>query len=241
MIAQAYGLKPEEVMKYTYPNMKADNFDAGNREVVYGFDPATGKFTDQSYDYGINPTDKYKADADTEQANIGANAKVKAAGISAGASLAPRFTYQTDANGNIIALSNRGGTPTKTGYKGTPKSAGNGAKPAKALTFADKKNLDGMVSSALQLATSPEDLQARLGAIAGNNPEAQNYVKAASQVAQYSYKNPAGFYETKVNPWAGKTSKKTFPSAQVAGWAKANGMTAQQAATALQKQGYTIQ
>ena len=193
---QDYGLKPQEIMKYAYPNMTSDNFDAGDREVMYSFDPGTGKFSTQEQKYGINPTKRYETDSD-----------VKRAGITAGAQ---RYVADRGAESRMYVADR--------GLEG--KQTGGSAKP---LSISDKKNLDAMIAQAIQLAISPEDFNARIQSIAGDNPQIQEYVAVAARNPQYMYKNNVGFYETKQNPYATPTKGPSIPELASKILAGANG------------------
>ncbi|MGE4445594.1 MAG: hypothetical protein AB7C92_02970 [Synergistaceae bacterium] len=168
MYAQAYGLKPESMMPFAYPNYESGHFDAGDREVQYGFDPVNGKFINQNEAYGLNPTKKYQSDEDTKQS-----------GISAGAQ-----RYVADRN-----------------YAGKQLSA-SGEKPAKPLSVNDKKNLEEMVTKAIQISPDAQTLQMYLDRIAGDNPEMREYVYSFSSMPNFT-KNIAGVQTVASNPYAG--------------------------------------
>lgn len=206
LAAQGYGLKPEEAMKYTHPNYTASNFDAGDRAVMYSFDPLTGTFNTQEARYGLNPTDKYQADADTKQANINAETE--------------RYVADRNYAGNVYVADTNAGSSKYVADKTYGGKQPGGA--AKSLSIADKKNLDAMVANAIQLATSKEDFNSRLGAIAGSNAEAQEYAKFVAANPQYMLKNQYGMYETKANPWATSAG-----SPQTSGNAQPSGMQTQ--------------
>ena len=264
-VAQAYGLKPEELLKYAYPNQEAGHFNAGDREVQYSFDPRTGKFGNQEHGYGLNPTDKYTSDMDVQEANIRASAS----------------KYVADRN-----------------LQGREKGD-SGVRPPKPLSITDMKNLDAMVTKAIQISPDIQTLQMYLERIAGDNPEVKEYVNNISSAPKFVKRkagedwvvpNPhAGWYtpnepqsedftpqaqeilestngdiatainlvdESNITPEMKKSLKatigqlgnkkpnapqaKVFPRSELTGYAKTNGMTKKDALIYLKQQGYEI-
>ena len=165
MMAQAYGLKPEEIFKYTAPNFTSGHFSAGDKEVMYGFDPLKNRFYLQNVDYGINPTNKYQADAATRQANIRAEAD--------------RYVADTNLRGDIVSSSAKGN------------GGGQGGKP---LTLSDKKNIGELVFQNLQLADTKDGFNQQafeqwLNSAFADNPEAMAYARSIVGMPQYEQNN----------------------------------------------------
>lgn len=226
LIAQMYGAKPEDVMKYTMPNYTADNFDAGDREVIYIQDPATGKITPQDYDYGLNQTEQYKSDADIKRAKINAGASKYVADV---------------------------------GYKGKVLTAnGKGEKPAKPMTYSEKKGYNALVVEAIATSGSPEEFAEKMKIIAGDNPEIRDYVKSVAKSSKYPVKSMAGVERAEINPFANvewdtdgealipddpdtPEKPKVFSKEDLKGYAQANQMSLKDAMKDLQNRGYVIQ
>lgn len=229
LIAQMYGAKPEDVMKYTMPNYTADNFDAGDKEVIYTQDPLTGEITTQDYDYGLNPTKQYQSDADIKRANINAGASKYVADV---------------------------------GYKGkvlTANSKGTGGKPAKPMTYSEKKGYNALVVEAIMTSdpAKPEEFAEKMKIIAGDDPEIRDYVKSVAKSSKYPVKTVYG-EKAKINPFANvewdtdgealipdnpdtPEKPKVFSKEDLKGYAQANQMSLKDAMKDLQDRGYVIQ
>lgn len=222
LIAQMYGAKPEDVMKYTMPNYTADNFDAGDKEVIYTQDPLTGAITTQDYDYGLNPTKQYQSDADVKRANINAGASKYVADV---------------------------------GYKGKVLTAnGKGEKPAKPMTYSEKKGYNALVVEAIMTSGNPEEFAEKMKIIAGDNPEIRDYVKSVAKSSKYPVKSVYGD-RAEINPFAkvewdtdGEAlipdvpeKTKVFSKEDLKGYAQANQMSLKDAMKDLQDRGYVIQ
>ena len=228
LIAQMYGAKPEDVMKYTMPNYTADNFDAGDKEVIYSQDPLTGAITTQDHKYGLNPTKQYQSDADVKRANVNAGASKYVADV---------------------------------GYKGkvlTANGKGEGGKPAKPMTYSEKKGYNALVVEAIMTSGSPEEFAEKMKIIAGDNPEIRDYVKSVAKSSKYPVKSMAGVERAEINPFAGvewdtdgevlmpddpntPETTKVFSKEDLKGYAQANQMSLKDAMKDLQDRGYVIQ
>ena len=244
MMAQAYGLKPEEIFKYTAPNFTSGHFSAGDKEVMYGFDPLKNRFYLQNVDYGINPTNKYQADADTRQTNIRA--------------AADRYVADTNLRGDIVSASAKGN------------GEGQGGKP---LTLSDKKNIGDLVFQNLQLADTKDGFNQQafeqwLNSAFADNPGAMAYARSIVGMPQYEQNN-IGIKIPATNPYQptqqgeelgtitpgqvsgqgqGQTQPQPqvqatgayFPAARLEEYARANNMTPAQARQQIEAQGYAI-
>ncbi|MDO5114593.1 MAG: hypothetical protein Q4D58_00710 [Synergistaceae bacterium] len=165
MVAQAYDLRPEELMAYAYPNYEQGNFSAGDREVLYSHDPRTGTFSSREYGYGVNPTKRYQSDAETEQANISAGAQRYVADRNYDGRWVPSFKEIYGPNGEVQVLNTRSGAVTDTGARSYPRGGG-GQSGAKALTPQQRLSLG----------------QAAVGATRDMEPEEKwNYIVRMSQ------------------------------------------------------------
>ena len=235
LTAQIYGAKPEEIMKYTMPNYTAENFDAGDKEVIYTQDPVTGAITTQDHKYGLNPTKQYESDSDIKRANINAGASKYVADV---------------------------------GYKGkelAANSKGEGAvKPAKPMTYSEKKGYNALVVEAIMTSGSPEEFAEKMKIIAGDNPEIKDYVKSVAKSSKYPVKSMAGVERAEVNPFASvewdtdgealipdapdapdapeaPEKPKVFSKEDLKGYAQANQMSLKDAMMDLKDRGYVIQ
>ena len=232
LTAQIYGAKPEEIMKYTMPNYTAENFDAGDKEVIYTQDPVTGAITTQDHKYGLNPTKQYESDADIKRANINAGASKYVADV---------------------------------GYKGkelAAKGKGEGAvKPAKPMTYSEKKGYNALVVEAIMTSGSPEEFAEKMKIIAGDNPEIKDYVKSVAKSSKYPVKSMAGIERAENNPFASvewdtdgealipdapdapeaPEKPKVFSKEDLKGYAQANQMSLKDAMMDLKDRGYVIQ
>lgn len=233
LTAQIYGAKPEDIMKYTMPNYTAENFDAGDKEVIYTQDPLTGEITTQDYKYGLNPTKQYQSDADIKRANINAGASKYVADV---------------------------------GYKGkvlTANGKGEGGKPAKPMTYSEKKGYNALVVEAIATSGSPEEFAEKMKIIAGDNPEIRDYVKSVAKSSKYPVKSIYG-NKAEINPFAGvewdtdgealipdvpdvpdvpdaPDKPKVFSKEDLKGYAEANQMSLKDAMMDLKNRGYVIQ
>lgn len=229
LIAQMYGAKPEEIMKYTMPNYTAENFDAGDKEVIYIQDPVTGAITTQDHKYGLNPTKQYQSDADIKRANINAGASKYVADV---------------------------------GYKGKELVAKSKAvKPAKPMTYSEKKGYNALVVEAIMTSGSPEEFAEKMKIIAGDNPEIKDYVKSVAKSSKYPVKSMAGVERAEINPFASvewdtdgealmpdapdtpeaPEKPKVFSKEDLKGYAQANQMSLKDAMMDLIDRGYVIQ
>jgi hypothetical protein len=229
LIAQMYGAKPEEIMKYTMPNYTAENFDAGDKEVIYIQDPVTGAITTQDHKYGLNPTKQYQSDADIKRANIHAGASKYVADV---------------------------------GYKGKELVAKSKAvKPAKPMTYSEKKGYNALVVEAIMTSGSPEEFAEKMKIIAGDNPEIKDYVKSVAKSSKYPVKSMAGVERAEINPFASvewdtdgealipdapdapdaPEKPKVFSKEDLKGYAQANQMSLKDAMMDLIDRGYVIQ
>ena len=229
LTAQMYGAKPEDIMKYTMPNYTADNFDAGDKEVIYTQDPLTGAITTQDHKYGLNPTKQYESDSDIKRANINAGAS----------------RYVAD-----------------VGYKGKELVAKSKAvKPAKPMTYSEKKGYNALVVEAIMTSGSPEEFAEKMKIIAGDNPEIKDYVKSVAKSSKYPVKSMAGVERAEVNPFASvewdtdgealipdapdapeaPEKPKVFSKEDLKGYAQANQMSLKDAMMDLKDRGYVIQ
>ena len=228
LIAQMYGAKPEEIMKYTMPNYTAENFDAGDKEVIYTQDPVTGEITTQDHKYGLNPTKQYESDSDIKRANIHAGASKYVADV---------------------------------GYKGKELAAKGAVKPAKPMTYSEKKGYNALVVEAIMTSGSPEEFAEKMKIIAGDNPEIKDYVKSVAKSSKYPVKSMAGVERAAINPFANvewdtngealipdapdapKTPEKpkVFSKEDLKEYAQANQMSLKDAMMDLKDRGYVIQ
>lgn len=229
LIAQMYGAKPEDIMKYTMPNYTVDNFDAGNREVIISQDPVTGEITTQDHKYGLNPTKQYESDSDIKRANINAGASKYVADV---------------------------------GYKGKELVAKSKAvKPAKPMTYSEKKGYNALVVEAIMTSGSPEEFAEKMKIIAGDNPEIKDYVKSVAKSSKYPVKSMAGVERAEINPFASvewdtdgealipdapdapeaPEKPKVFSKEDLKGYAQANQMSLKDAMMDLKDRGYVIQ
>ena len=231
LTAQIYGAKPEEIMKYTMPNYTAENFDAGDKEVIYTQDPVTGEITTQDHKYGLNPTKQYESDSDIKRANINAGAS--------------RYVADKGYEGKVL----------------TANSKGEGVKPAKPMTYSEKKGYNALVVEAIMTSGSPEEFAEKMKIIAGDNPEIKDYVKSVAKSSKYPVKSMAGVERAAINPFANvewdtngealipdapdapKTPEKpkVFSKEDLKGYAQANQMSLKDAMMDLKDRGYVIQ
>ena len=233
MVAQAYGLKPEEVFQYTAPNFTSGHFDAGDREVMYGFDPRSNSFYIQNAAYGINPTDKYQSDADTQQARIAADAR--------------RYSADKGYEGKVVSASGKGGQGGKaltlTDKKNLNELVSRGIQLATVDGQFNQQAFDQWLTSTV-----------------GNNPEALSYAQGVLNLPQYMGKNSFGRDRVTANPyqaaqeedWGTITPGQTqpqqqssapnayFPAARLEEYARNNNMTPAQARQSIEAQGYMI-
>lgn len=236
MMAQAYGLKPEEIFKYTAPNFTSGHFSAGDKEVMYGFDPLKNRFYLQNVDYGINPTNKYQADEATRQANIRAEAD--------------RYVADTNLRGDIVSSSAKGN------------GGGQGGKP---LTLSDKKNIGELVFQNLQLADTKDGFNQQafeqwLNSAFGDNPGAMAYARSIVGMPQYEQNN-IGMKIPMTNPYQptqqgeelgtitpgqvsgqgqGQTRPIMLTAEELRKYAQDSGMTVEQARAQIEKEGGVI-
>lgn len=164
-ITGAYGIDMAPVYERTAPQFTFSSSDLGDRLGYFTQDPLTGEYGYSAYNYDVNPTDKYKADADTRQANIRA--------------AADRYVADTNLRGNIVSASGR--------------SAGNG-QGGKPLTLSDKKNIGELVFQNLQLADTKDGFNQQafeqwLNSAFADNPEAMAYARSIVGMPQYEQNN----------------------------------------------------
>ena len=231
MVAQAYGLKPEEVFQYTAPNFTSGHFDAGDREVMYGFDPRSNSFYIQNAAYGINPTDKYQSDADTQQARIAADAR--------------RYSADKGYEGKVVSASGKGGQGGKaltlTDKKNLNELVSRGIQLATVDGQFNQQAFDQWLTSTV-----------------GNNPEALSYAQGVLNLPQYMGKNSFGRDRVTANPYQaaqeedwgtitpGQPQQQSsapnayFPAARLEEYARNNNMTPAQARQSIEAQGYMI-
>lgn len=170
MTAQAYGLKPEGLMAYAYPNYEKGNFSAGDREVQYSFDPRTGSFSTQEYGYGIDPTKRYQSDADTEQANISAGAQRYVADRNYAGKWVPSYKEIYGPNGEVQAFNTKDGSVADTGAKSYLRGGGqSGNKP---LTPQQKLSLGQAAVRSTEQMASPEEKWNYIVQMAQDDPTA---------------------------------------------------------------------
>lgn len=243
-IAGAYGIDMAPVYERTAPQFTFSSSDLGDRLGYFRQDPLTGEYGYSAYNYDVNPTDKYKADADTRQANIRAKAD--------------RYVADTNLRGDIVSASGR--------------SSGNG-QGGKPLTLSDKKNIGELVFQNLQLADTKDGFNQQafeqwLNSAFGDNPEAMAYARSIVGMPQYEQNN-VGMKIPATNPYQptqqgeelgtitpgqvsgqgqGQTRPQTqvqttgayFPAARLEEYARANNMTPAQARQQIEAQGYAI-
>lgn len=244
-VAGAYGIDMAPVYERTAPQFSFNSADLGDRLGYFTQDPLTGEYGYSAYNYDVNPTDKYKADADTRQANIRA--------------AADRYVADTNLRGDIVSASGR--------------SSGNG-QGGKPLTLTDKKNLNDLVFQGIQLATTGDGFNQQafdqwLNSVVGDNPEALAYAQSVVGLPQYVQDN-IGLKIPTANPYQqtqgqgeelgtitpgqvsgqgqGQTRPQTqvqttgayFPAARLEEYARANNMTPAQAQQQIEAQGYAI-
>lgn len=229
LTAQMYGAKPEDIMKYTMPNYTAENFDAGDKEVIYIQDPVTGEITTQDHKYGLNPTKQYESDSDIKRANINAGAS--------------KYVADVGYKGKVLAANSKGG------------------KPAKPMTYSEKKGYNALVVEAIMTSGSPEEFAEKMKIIAGDNPEIKDYVKSVAKSSKYPVKSMAGVERAEINPFASvewdtdrealipdapdapeaPEKPKVFSKEDLKGYAQANQMSLKDAMMDLIDRGYVIQ
>lgn len=196
MTAQAYGMKPGNVMQYAYPNLVSQNLDLGDRYKNIAFDPGTGKQVLSDFMKGIDPEAKMV----DETRRRGQDIQLYTHRTPSGSSLVPSYSTVTDKDGNIYTVNNRSGKLTPTGVQGAPKGQKQAA-GTKPLTPTQKNFYDKKVIQAIQTARSQEEYQGMLQQIAGEDPEAIAYVKSVSNPPRYLKKNAVGIEEPVNNPF----------------------------------------
>lgn len=192
MKAQAYGLKPEEIYKYAYPNMVSQNIDLDDRYQNILFDPASGRQRLSDYMKGIS------AEAQMQDATKrrGQDISVYTHNTPSGSSLVPSYKTVMGEDGAIYTVNNRTGRLSNTGVKGQAKGQGTGGLSVSQKNFIDKK-----VVQAMQIASSPEEYRDMLQKIGGSSPGAKTYVESISNQPKYLKKNAVGVEEAVDNPF----------------------------------------
>ena len=155
LTAQIYGAKPEEIMKYTMPNYTAENFDAGDKEVIYTQDPVTGAITTQDHKYGLNPTKQYESDSDIKRANINAGAS--------------RYVADVGYKGKVLTANSKGGN----------------GEPVKPLSLPDKKSVNSMIVDILETSKDPQEVKERIQTLSEGDPRIERYAKSLANRSNY--------------------------------------------------------
>ena len=147
------------------------------------------------------------------------------------------------------------------GYKGkelVANSNGTGGKPAKPMTYSEKKGYNALVVEAIMTSGSPEEFIEKMKIIAGDNPEIKDYVKSVAKSSKYPVKSIAGVERAEINPFASvewdtdgealipdtpdtPEKPKVFSKEDLKGYAQANQMSLKDAMKDLQNRGYVIQ
>lgn len=210
--AQAYGLSPQGLYAYAYPNMTSGVMDNGDRNTLRIFDPATGDSATQDLAKGVDPTKAREAASREHVAQINQS---------------PRYGVVYGANGEVMVVNDRTGAVTETGKVSYPRGAGGysgadangqGAKP---LTISDKKNISELVAQGIQLATfrdgsfDQQAFDAWMYNAFGNNPEALSYAQSTVNFPQFMSKE-MGLTLAKTNPY--QPTQPVTPQGDGQGW-----------------------
>ena len=255
MVAQAYGMKPEKLWEFAYPNLTSQNIDRGDKWTNIAFDPATGKQVLSDLIKGIDPEAKMVDDTRRRGQDI----QLYTHRTPSGSSLVPSYSTVADKEGNIYTVNNRSGKLTPTGVQGAPKGQKQptGTKPLTAtqklslITSANKMfNEPGALYSGL----TPEQKWNTLLQTVGNDPEALTVMaqtafadgkipKAAMEFFKGGDMRQAGTPGAQEAPAQTPTASQPaeyFPASRLSEFAKKNGMTVAQARAEIEKQGYAI-
>ena len=132
LVSQGYGLKPQDLMKFTHPGYTYSSVDAGDRAVQSVFNPRNGKLINSKVAYGRNPTKVYESDSDTRQAEIAAAAQRHTADMGYAKGQIPSFSPVYGESGEVLSYNNRTGGVSDTGARSYPRGQGQGSKPMSA-------------------------------------------------------------------------------------------------------------
>lgn len=253
MTAQAYGMKPGNVMQYAYPNLVSQNLDLGDRYKNIAFDPGTGRQVLSDFMKGIDPEAKMV----DETRRRGQDIDLYEHRTPSGSSLVPSYSTVTDKDGNIYTVNNRSGKLTPTGVQGVPKGQKQAA-GTKPLTATQKLSL---ITSAQKMFNEPGALYADLSPeqkwntllqTVGNDPEALSVMaqtafadgkvpKAAMEFFKSGNLRQAGTQTpAQAQAPAANQPAEYFPASRLNEFAQKHGMTAAQARAEIEKQGYAI-
>ena len=160
LTAQAYGLNPQGLYAYAYPNLSIGTMDNGDRNTVYTYDGATGTFGTQDFAKDVDPSKKYEADSRVRTAQINQS---------------PKYSVVYGPNGEIMTVNDRDGSVLETGKMSYPRygSGGSGGAPAgpKPLTPEQRMKISQEALRYAGQGGTPEEVWNRLASVAGNNPE----------------------------------------------------------------------
>lgn len=181
LTAQAYGLSPQGLWQYTYPNITSGVMDNGDRNTFYQANPATGDTVTQDFAKAVDPTKAYEADSRERVAWTNQT---------------PRYSVVYGPRGEVQVVNDRTGQVTDTGAMSYPRyGSGNGA-PAgpKPLTPEQRMKISQEALKYAGQGGTPEEVWNQIVNIAGNNPEVlslmANSVYGTPQLPPDGYGDP---------------------------------------------------
>ncbi len=157
LTAQAYGLNPQGLYAYAYPNLSIGTMDNGDRNTVYIYDKTTGTFGTQDFAKNVDPDTAYKADAGIREAQINQS---------------PTYSVVYGPNGEVLSYNNKTGGVMNTGAMSYPRY-GSGGAPAvvKPLTPEQRMKISQEALRYAGQGGTPEEVWNQLASVAGGNPE----------------------------------------------------------------------
>ena len=242
MKAQAYGLKPEEIYRYAYPNMVSQNVDLDDRYRNILFDPASGGQRLSDYMKGIS------AEAQMQDATKrrGQDISVYTHNTPSGSSLVPSYKTFVGEDGSVYVVNNKTGGLRNTGVKGPIKAPAQGTKP---YSTQQKINLGAAARKTFELSSaSPEEKWNYMVNIAGEDKDA---LRAMASAVFSDGQIPAAameFLRTGGIRKAGKPvvpapakSAQYFPKERLAEYAREHKVSVGQAKLMIESKGYSVE
>ena len=157
LTAQAYGLNPQGLYAYAYPNLTSGVIDNGDNNMFYQMNPATGDTVMQRFDKSVDPSKRYEADARVRTAQINQS---------------PKYSVVYGPNGEIMTVNDRDGSVSETGKMSYPRY-GSGGAPAglKPLTPEQRMKISQEALKYAGQGGTPEEVWNQIVNVAGSNPE----------------------------------------------------------------------